>query len=339
VIKTLLVDGDNLFKIGFHGVRELFVEGNHIGGVFHFLNTLRRQLVDNEYDKVIVFWDGKQNSKYRREIYPNYKLNRKNDMTEEKLESYHTQKDRVKQYLEECFVRQIEVDENESDDLIAFYCQMATDENKVIFSSDKDLLQLINETTSLYSPLQRYTYRMGDKVKFGDYYIPHQNILTVKIFMGDNSDNIQGIVRLGEKTFVKFFPEVLETTLNVDDILTRTKSLIKENNKLNVLKNIVNGQTKDGEFGDKFYSINQRIMDLSNPMITVEGQEVVTLYYSESLDPEGRDRKNIISMMMNDGFFKYLPKNDEAFVEFLKPFLKLTRKEKRKFNQSNQNQL
>ena len=180
---------------------------------------------------------------------------------------------------------------------------------------------------------------MGDKVKFGDYYIPHQNILTVKILMGDKSDNIQGIERLGEKTFVKFFPEVLETTLNVDDILTRTKRLIEENNKLNVLKNIVNGRTKDGELGNEFYIINQRIMDLGSPMITEEGQEIVTLYYSESLDPEGRDRKNIISMMMEDGFFKYLPKSDEAFVEFLKPFLKLTRKEKRKFNQSNQNQL
>ena len=336
-MKTLLVDGDNLFKIGFHGVRELFVEGNHIGGVFHFLNTLRKQLVDNEYDKVIVFWDGKQNSKIRRELYPNYKLNRKNDMTEEKLESYYTQKNRVKQYLEECFVRQVEVEQNESDDLIAFYCQIATDEEKVIFSSDKDLLQLINESTSLYSPLQRYTYKNGDKVKFGDYYIPHQNILTVKILMGDKSDNIQGIKRLGEKTFVKIFPEVLETSLFVDDILTKTKQLLEEKNKLNVLKNIVNGQTKDGVLGDEYYVVNKKIMDLGIPLITEEGREVVSLYYSESLDPEGRDRKNIIGMMMEDGFFKYLPKTDEAFVDFLKPFLKLTRKEKRKFNQSNLN--
>jgi len=336
-VKTLLVDGDNLFKIGFHGVRELFVEGNHIGGVFHFLNTLRKQLVDNEYDKVIVFWDGKQNSKIRRELYPNYKLNRKNDMTEEKLESYYTQKNRVKQYLEECFVRQVEVEQNESDDLIAFYCQIANDEEKVIFSSDKDLLQLINQSTSLYSPLQRYTYKNGDKVKFGDYYIPHQNILTVKILMGDKSDNIQGIERLGEKTFVKIFPEVLETTLFLDDILTKTKQLLEEKNKLNVLKNIVNGQTKDGVLGDEYYVVNKKIMDLGSPLITEEGREVVSLYYSESLDPEGRDRKNIIGMMMEDGFFKYLPKTDEAFVDFLKPFLKLTRKEKRKFNQSNLN--
>jgi len=334
VIKTLLVDGDNLFKIGFHGVRELFVEGNHIGGLYHFINTLRRQLVDNEYDKVVVFWDGKDNSKSRRELYPAYKLNRKNNMTEEKLESYYSQKNRVKQYLEEIFVRQVEIEGNESDDLIAFYCQISPDENKMIFSSDKDLLQLIDEKTSLYSPLQKYTYQNGDLVKFGNSYIPHNNILVAKIFLGDQSDNIQGIKQLGEKTFIKYFPQVLEKPISVDDILTRTEILAKENTKKNVFKNILNGLTKQGELKNEFYVINQKIMDLKNPLITKEAKEIVQQYYSESLDPEGRERKTIMMMMMEDGFFKYQPKTDEAFVEFLKPFLKLTRKEKRQFNQT-----
>ena len=334
-MKTLLVDGDNLFKIGFHGVREFFVEGNHIGGLYHFINTLRRQLVDNEYDKVVVFWDGKDNSKSRRELYPAYKLNRKNNMTEEKLESYYSQKNRVKQYLEEIFVRQVEIEGNESDDLIAFYCQISPDENKMIFSSDKDLLQLIDEKTSLYSPLQKYTYQNGDLVKFGNSYIPHNNILVAKIFLGDQSDNIQGIKQLGEKTFIKYFPQVLEKPISVDDILTRTEILAKENTKKNVFKNILNGLTKQGELKNEFYVINQKIMDLKNPLITKEAKEIVQQYYCESLDPEGRERKTIMMMMMEDGFFKYQPKTDEAFVEFLKPFLKLTRKEKKIFNIKN----
>ena len=333
-MKTLLVDGDNLFKIGFHGVREFFVEGNHIGGIYHFINTLRKQLVDNEYDKVVVFWDGKNNSKSRRELYPAYKLNRKNNMTEGKLESYYSQKNRVKQYLEEIFVRQVEIEENESDDLIAFYCQISPDENKTIFSSDKDLLQLIDEKTSLYSPLQKYTYQNGDLVKFGNSYIPHKNILVAKIFLGDQSDNIQGIKQLGEKTFLKYFPQVLEKPISVDDILTRTEILAKENTKKNVFKNILNGLTKQGELKNEFYVTNEKIMDLKNPLITKEAKEIVQQYYSESLDPEGRERKTIMMMMMEDGFFKYQSKTDEAFVEFLKPFLKLTRKEKRQFNQT-----
>jgi hypothetical protein len=72
---------------------------------------------------------------------------------------------------------------------------------------------------------------------------------------------------------------------------------------------------------------------LSNPLITEDAKELVELYYRESLDPDGRGYKNLIKMMMEDGFFKYLPKGDDAWVYFLKPFLKLTRKEKRKFKQ------
>jgi DNA polymerase I len=334
-VKTLLVDGDNLFKIGFHGVREFFVDGNHIGGVFHFLNTLRKQLDEHNYDKVIVFWDGDGNSSQRRNIYPKYKLNRRQDMNEFKLESYHIQKERVKQYLEECFVRQLRVDNNESDDLIAHYCQVAKDEDKVIFTADKDLLQLIDSTTSIYSPMIKVMYKMGDKVSIMGNQIPHQNILTLKVIMGDKSDNIDGIERLGEKTFLKFFPEVLDEMVSVDDILSKSKQLLQENETNKALQNLVKGKTKDGELGETFFDVNKRIVDLSNPMITEEGKELVELYYRETMDPEGRGSKNLIRMMTDDGFFKFLPKTDEAFLNFVKPFTKLTRKEKRQFKQSN----
>jgi 5'-3' exonuclease len=334
-VKTLLVDGDNLFKIGFHGVREFFVDGNHIGGVFHFLNTLRKQLDEHNYDKVIVFWDGDGNSSQRRNIYPKYKLNRRQDMNEFKLESYHIQKERVKQYLEECFVRQLRVDNNESDDLIAYYCHVAKDEDKVIFTADKDLLQLIDSTTSIYSPMIKVMYKVGDKVSIMGNQIPHQNILTLKVIMGDKSDNIDGIERLGEKTFLKFFPEVLDEVVSVDDILSKTNQLLQENENNKALQNLVKGKTKDGELGDTFFDVNKRIVDLSNPMITEEGKELVELYYRETMDPEGRGSKNLIRMMTDDGFFKFLPKTDEAFLNFVKPFTKLTRKEKRQFKQSN----
>ena len=141
--KTLLVDGDNLFKIGFHGAKDLFNDGSHVGGVYHFINTLRRFLEEYNLDKVVVFWDGESNSSARKLIYPQYKANRRFSMDESKYESYLQQKNRVKQYLEEVFVRQVEIDNNEADDLIAYYCGMANDETIIIFSSDKDLTQLI----------------------------------------------------------------------------------------------------------------------------------------------------------------------------------------------------
>lgn len=330
--KTLLVDGNNLLKIGVHGVRDFFNKGEHVGGIWHFLNTLRRFLEENNYNKIVVCWDSETGSSERRIIYPKYKLNRKQKTDDDfKEQSFLKQKQRVKEYLEEMFVRQLEVDRSEADDLIAYYCQISEDEDKTIFSSDRDLTQLISENVSIYSPQQKKHYKQGDMIKMHDIEIPHYNVKTFKIVSGDMSDNIDGIYYLGEKTFIKFFPEILDTELNYIDILSKAEILLKEQKENVTLKNLLSGKTKEGIFGDEFFVINEKIVDLSNPLISEEGKELVRLYYSESLDPDGRGHRNLIKMMMEDGLFKFLPKGDDAWVNFLKPFLKLSRKEKTNF--------
>lgn len=330
--KTLLVDGNNLLKIGFFGVRDFFNKGEHIGGVWHFLNTLRKFLEESNYNKVVVLWDSETGSSQRRILYPKYKLNRKPKSEEDfKDQSFLTQKNRVKQYLEEMFVRQLEIENSEADDLIAYYCKISHDEEKTIFSSDRDLTQLISERVRIYSPQQKKYYNFGDKIKMYEVEIPHYNVKTFKILSGDSSDNIDGIFYLGEKTFIKFFPEILETEVKYTDILQKAETLLKEHKDNVSLKNLLTGKTKEGIFGDEFFVINEKIVDLSNPLISEEGKELVRLYYSESLDPDGRGHRNLIKMMMEDGLFKYLPKGDDAWVNFLKPFLKLSRKEKTKF--------
>jgi 5'-3' exonuclease len=331
VSKTLLVDGNNLLKIGFHGVREFYNGTQHVGGIWHFLNTLRKFLEETNFNKVVVFWDSDTSSLQRRLIYPKYKLNRKSSDNEQKRDSFNFQKQRVKQYLEEMFVRQMEVDRSEADDLIAYYCHISLDEDKTIFSSDRDLTQLISDKVTIYSPSTKQYYRNGDTIKVYDAEIPHYNVKTLKIITGDGSDNIDGIFYMGEKTLLKFFPELLEKPVEITDILSKGENLLKEEKGNSSLQNLLTGKTKEGIFGEEFYVINKKLIDLSEPLITDEGKELVNLYYSESLDPDGRGYKNLIRMMMEDGLFKYLPKNDENWVYFLKPFLKLTRKEKTKF--------
>ena len=329
--KTLLVDGNNLLKIGFHGVKDYFNKGEHIGGLWHFLNTLRRFIDEENFNKVVVFWDGETSTSQRRLIYPKYKLNRKAPENELKEESFNKQKHRVKEYLEEMFVRQVEFPNSEADDLIAYYCQISKGENKIIFSGDRDLTQLITDDVTIYSPNTKKYYKKGDNIKLHDIEIPHYNVKTFKILSGDKSDNIDGIYYLGEKTIVKLFPELLEKEVSFTDILKRGEELLKEQKDNTTLKNLLTGKTKEGIFGDEFFEINKKIVDLSEPLISEEGKELVMTYYSESLDPDGRGYKNLIRMMMEDGLFKYLPKGDEQWVYFLKPFLKLTRKEKTKF--------
>ena len=332
MVKTLIVDGNNLLKIGFHGVKDFYNNGEHVGGTWYFLNTIRKFLEETNFNKVMVFWDSDTNSSQRKLIYPKYKMNRKSSPNdEEKTDSFNKQKTRVKQYLEEMFIRQLEVENSEADDLIAYYCQISLDEEKTIFSSDKDLTQLISEKVLIYSPNLKSYYRFGDNIKFKDCSIPHYNVMTFKILAGDTSDNIDGISLMGEKTLIKFFPEILDSEISLTDILTKGELLLKEQQKNVVLGNLLSGKTKEGIMGDDFFKINKKLVDLSEPLIDEEGKEMVREYYSESMDPDGRGHRNLIRMMMDDGFFKYLPKGDDSWVNFLKPFLKLSRKEKTKF--------
>lgn len=326
--KTLLIDGNNLFTIGFHGVREFYSEGKHIGGVFHFLNTIRLFLEKHNHDKVVVFWDGNENSLIRKNIYPRYKENRRISLDDHKYESYLYQRERVKEYLEEVFVRQCQVDQNEADDLIAQYTHIAKDENMIIFSGDKDLTQLIGENVMLYSPVSKTYSKKGDLIHFKNIDIPHNNVYVYKVLIGDTSDNIYGITNFGEKKLKTFFPNFDKKDYTLQEVLDEAKVLF-EQNKSKTLSNLISGVSKSGLVGDEFFEKTGKIIDLRNPLITDEGKTMVYEIYSERLDPTDRSYTNLLKLMRDDGFFKFLPKRDDAWVDFVKPFMKLSRKEKK----------
>lgn len=331
--KTLIIDGYNLLKIGVNGVKDYYHKNKHIGGIYHFINTIRNFIETHNFDKILVMWDGEDNRVSRKLLYPQYKENRKEVVDEVKEESFAWQKHRVKLYLEDMFVRQIEVIGNEADDLIAYYCQIAKDEKIVIYSSDGDLLQLVSENVTQYMPRTKQFYGVGDKLKLMYCELPIENIKTYKVLSGDKSDNIDGIYYLGEKTFIKLFPEILEHKVEISDILTKAEEILKEDKSNTVVKNLLTGRTRTGIYGEEFFQVNEQLVNLSNPLITDDAKRIVEEYYSESLDPDGRGYKNLMKLMMEDGFFKFLPKTDDAWVNFIRPFLKLTRKEKRNYNQ------
>jgi len=82
-MSTLIVDGDNLLTIGFYGVKNYFYKGQHIGGIYHFLNTLRKSFEVYNLDKIVVFWDGHEGSIQRKRIYEGYKDNRRSRLKSE----------------------------------------------------------------------------------------------------------------------------------------------------------------------------------------------------------------------------------------------------------------
>jgi 5'-3' exonuclease len=328
-MSVLLVDGDNLLTIGFYGVKNAFHKGEHIGGIYHFLNTLRKSFETYHLDKICVFWDGKDSSQERKKIYHQYKENRrKSRLTEEGQNSYDYQRNRVKQYLEELYVRQGEFEYCESDDCIAYYCQNSPNEKKIIYSSDRDLAQLVNENVSLYNPSHGKLYTPNSVIEYDKIPIPIENVELVKILCGDPSDNISGIKNLGLKRLITLFPDLQTKHLTLDEVRAQG-NVIFENDKNNkLIQNFLTGVTREGVFGEEFFVINNKMVNLNEPILTQEAKEGVISLQKDNLDVEGRSYKNCMKMMMEDGIFLMLPKYNDAWVNFLNPYLRLTRKEK-----------
>jgi 5'-3' exonuclease len=328
---TLLVDGDNLLTIGFYGVKNYFYKGTHIGGIFHFLNTLRLSFENYHLDKIVAFWDGEEGSLSRKKIYSHYKEKRKDRVkTEEEKNSYNYQRSRVKQYLEEVYVRQGEYPYCETDDNIAYYVQNSPNEKKIIFSSDGDLTQLVSKDTMLYNPSHRKLYKPKDTFVYDHEEILIENIKLVKMLCGDPSDDIAGIRSMGIKTLKELFPEIVTQPLTLEYIRYKSNFLFEQDKERKVIQNLITGVTKYGVFGDEFFTINSSIVSLDEPLLTDEARENINTLINENMDPEGRSYKNTMKMMMEDGIFNVLPKSDDAWIKFLNPFLRLTRKEKNK---------
>ena len=330
-MSVLLVDGDNLLTIGFYGVKNMFYRGQHIGGIYHFLNTLRKSFEIYQLDKIVVFWDGLEGSQTRKKIYIHYKENRKQRIrTEEELNSYNYQRDRIKQYLEELFVRQGEYEYCETDDNIAYYTQNSPDERKIVYSSDGDLTQLVSDTTQIFNPSHQKLYKQNDTIVYNHEEILIENVRLVKMMCGDSSDNIAGIWGMGVKRFLSLFPELRTQQITIEQVKDKCNVLFEQDKHNKLIANLLTGVTKHGVFGEEFFDVNNRIVSLDNPFLTDEAKEDIELLINENLDPEGRSYKNTMRMMMEDGIFTALPKSDDRWTMFLNPFLRLTRKEKNK---------
>lgn len=329
--KTLIVDGNSLLKLGFHGLKNFQNQSKHLGGVYFFLNTIRKSISEELFSKIIVAWDGEKNYAYRREIYPLYKSKRREKrLNEEQKDSFHVQKVRVKQYLEEIFVRQCEFDGIEADDIIGYYTQNSK-EDITILTNDRDLTQLINENVNLKLLSNNKIHTLKDTIKYEGFEIPVGNIKLLKIICGDSSDDISGIKNVGIKTVLKIMPEILKQDINLEEFINRCTKLSDSGDKNYRLLNILEGKTKEGVLGESFFNRNKKLIDLIGTTYPSEIETEIYELINETLDPTGRSYKNLLQMMMEDGLFDFIGKSDESFLNFTRPFLLLSRVEKNKF--------
>jgi len=335
----LLVDGNALFKLGFFGAKDMFTrDGKHIGGLYAFITILRKLLEEKLYHRVFVFWDGKFSGKMRWQLYSDYKVDRNKDY----INGTHpvdiqevTEKFLIRQYLEELCIRQMIDNTNagvEADDFIAYYCKIkSADEKITICTTDRDLCQLINEDVRIYlCDKKAYIDTKNYREHFRHH---HKNSKLIKIIGGDNSDCIKGISGVKETTLLKYFPQLAEREISLQEIITLAKEYqeerIKEKKKpIKALTNIIESNT-DGVQGKDIYKINEVIIDLSNPLIDKVNQQLLKYNKGSMGDFEERGIKNVYTYMKRDGVAKQI----ESFsTNYLLPFKQLIEREKKEAN-------
>lgn len=222
----LLIDGNNIIMRAFHTPSgDLCTkEGIPTGSMRGFLNSLKTYVEKfPEATKVIVAWD-KGRSKWRKEIFPEYKGNRNYSATpedKEKFDALWNQIDRVHELLPSLGVYSIRIENTEADDIIAYLCKKYENENKIIITSDKDMLQLINDNTTVYN---LYKDKIISEVNFYDEYKVNLDAwMGYRALLGDKSDNISGIPNIGEKTA----KSLMDKYGHIDNILNPTPDIKK----------------------------------------------------------------------------------------------------------------
>ena len=235
----LVVDGTNNFIRCWTVVPTLSDNGDHVGGVSGFLSSLGYAIKLLRPTRVVVVFDGKGGSQRRRDIYPEYKNNRKmsvrvnrayEEMSDPKTEQDAMIDQMVKliDFLRSLPVSVISIDYIEADDAIAYIATQMYPQAKItIMSGDKDFYQLINERVCVWSPIKKKIFGVQDVIN--EYGVHPTNFVYYRILEGDSSDNIDGVKGVGLKTAIKCFPMLTEAAeTSVDDILLRSKDCINE---------------------------------------------------------------------------------------------------------------
>jgi len=357
---TLLIEGDSLLQLAWNADTKVNTRGEHYGGVFQFLLQLKLLISKRPFDFVYVAFDMGLSGQLRANILPSYKSNRDKTFStsevhsdyydqmdafvkrtleyskknKEKIqakltskEDFHRQKDILRTYLQELFIRELSFDTIEGDDILAYFCLNKKESDLIyLVSGDYDLLQMLSPTICQYIPRLKKFVSINNFKEIFDY--DYQNVLTKKVICGDSSDSIQGVRGISEDGLFEMMPEMKDRKVDVWEVIERAKELnqkrISEKKKpLEKYLNIVNGVTLGMQ--KNLYEVNEKIINLRKPLLTDEAKmEIKEMMYSP-LDPNDRSLSNLYQYILRDGIDELRDTN--KFSTFFSAFASLRDKE------------
>ena len=202
--RLFLIDGyAMLYRSHFAMIRNPLInsKGMHTSALFGFTNQVLKLLRQEKPDYLMAAFDSAKKT-FRHDRYPDYKATR-----EKMPDEMREQLPYLWQLMEAMRIPTMESPGFEADDIIGTLAKKGEAEGFDIYivSGDKDFMQLVNDHIYLYSPSGRQAElkiydRHGVEEKWG---VQPEKIIDLLGLMGDSSDNVPGVMGVGEKTAVK----------------------------------------------------------------------------------------------------------------------------------------
>lgn len=258
--KIVLIDGHSILNRAFYGVPDLSnAEGLHTNAIYGFLNILFKILDEEKPEYLAVAFDVKAPT-FRHEIYKEYKGTRK-PMPEELREQVPV----MKEVLMAMGIKIMEKPGLEADDILGTIARRSEREGMevALISGDRDLLQIASGNTKVRIPKTK-----GGKTEIEDYYakdveekyqVNPTQFIDLKALMGDASDNIPGVPKVGEKTATDLMVQFGSLSNIYEHIDEVTKKSIRES-----------------------LIANKELADLSKVLATIKTDADVELSYEDA---------------------------------------------------------
>lgn len=220
----IIFDGHNLLFQFFYGMPPFIrsKDGQQINAALGFIACILRQIRRFNSKKALVCFDSNCSSK-KKLAYPEYKSNRTQNFFSDESANPFMQLPIIISALDFLGIPYVMHDEYEADDVIAFYSSYFSKIYKlvVISSSDTDFLQLVTKNTILYKEINKKEYFFNEELVYQKFNLSPQQIYDLKVLIGDKSDNIIGLPKVGIKTATK----LINSYGGVDQIINNINCL------------------------------------------------------------------------------------------------------------------
>lgn len=308
--RVLIVDALNTFMRSYSAIPTLDDDGRHIGGMAGFMKSLGFAIRSFKPTRVVLVFDGKGGSQRRRKIYKEYKANRKPptrlnrsyDMTtdEQEKENMKWQLVSLVEMVECLPVSILALDHIEADDAIAYMSELVTKNGgtSIIYSTDKDFLQMVSPNVKLYNPVKKKTFDVD--IVLETYGVHPSNFVFYRALLGDKSDNIDGVNGAGEKTVLKYLPELSDPNTSVNlDLVEQKYTDIKKKPKL--IENILDNTD--------VVERNLQLMNLHDVDISVDAKMKILHKFEEGCPP--LRKVDLTKCMVRAKIIQSIPNYDE----------------------------